>query len=165
MVGMKAIIPMNGYASVYSRHSSDTLDTYRCVGTLSDLEKSLNYLNNDNIAELTEIGLQSTIDTASKKGVTKNICCKYFSITFYKKGTCHIKFHPEAKPLIERLNIFAAQQRGWLPPSYGKTSYKDMDDESRAVIDSFQGEEAYDEVMRQPDKYLLNVGKLAMLTD
>lgn len=63
------------------------------------------------------------------------------------------------------MNIFAAQQRGWLPPSYGKTSYKDMDDESRAVIDSFQGEEAYGEVMRQPDKYLLNVGKLVMLTD
>lgn len=165
MVGMKAIIPMNGYASVYSRYSTDTLDVYHCVGTLSDLEKSLNYLNNDNITELTEIGLQSTIDTASKKGVTKNICCKYFSITLYKKGTCHIKFHPEAKPLIERLNIFAAQQRGWLPPSYGKTSYKDMDSESRAVIDNFQGEEAYDEVMRQPDKYLLNVGKLAMLTD
>ena len=161
MVGMKAIIPLNGYAA-YS-YSKKMLDVWHCMETLSDLEKALNYLNNGDIKSL-GLSLRDILEKANEEYKTKNICCKYFSVTFYKKGTCHIKFHPEAAPLIERLNIFAAQQRGWLPPSYGKTSYKDMDSESRAVIDSFQGEEAYNEVMRQPDRYLLNVGNLAMLT-
>ena len=34
----------------------------------------------------------------------------------------------------------------WLPPTYGKVRYDDMDEESRRVVDEFQGREKYDEV-------------------
>lgn len=67
--------------------------------------------------------------------ITKNIPCKFFDVTFYKKGTVHIVF--KCPELIDRFNIYAAQQRGWLPPCYGKKKYKDMDEEEKAVIDSF----------------------------
>lgn len=87
-----------------------------------------------------------------EQGITKNIACKFFQATFYKKGTVHITFTcPE---LIDRFNIYAAQNRGWLPPSYGKKSYKDMTAEEKTVIDSFQGEKAYNEVMAKSDYYL-----------
>ncbi len=56
--------------------------------------------------------------------------------------------------LIDRFNIYAAQQRGWLPPSYGKKQYAEMDAEEKAVVDSFQGAEAYAKVMRNPGYYL-----------
>lgn len=66
----------------------------------------------------------------------------------------HIKFHPETMKLIDRFNIFAAQKRGWLPPSYGKAAYSNMSVEEQAVIDSFQGEKAYQEVMANKQYYL-----------
>lgn len=56
--------------------------------------------------------------------------------------------------LIDRFNIYAAQQRGWLPPSYGKKQYADMDDAERKVVDSFQGAAAYAKVMQNPAYYL-----------
>lgn len=99
-----------------------------------------------------EVNLESELRKSFEQGITKNIACKFFQATFYKKGTVHITFTcPE---LIDRFNIYAAQNRGWLPPSYGKKSYKDMTAEEKTVIDSFQGEKAYNEVMAKSDYYL-----------
>jgi hypothetical protein len=86
---------------------------------------------------------------------------KYFSATFYKKGTVHLVFNcPE---LIERFNIYAAQQKAWLPPSYGKKTYTNMTEEEKAVIDSFQGEKAYAEIMAKANYYLAPVTDNKML--
>ena len=158
-VGMKAIIPSAG---AYSTWSGD-LDEYHCASLLDDLEKSLNYLNSDNEVDVMRLVLSSVISTAKAQGKTKNIDCTYFTVTFYKKGTCHIKFHEAARPLIDRLNIFAAQRRGWLPPSYGKVAYDSMDSEAQAVVDSFQGKEAYDRVMAEPGRYLIDASSMGLL--
>ena len=88
-------------------------------------------------------------------GKTKNIQCKYFSVTFYKKGTCHIVFHEQR--IVDILNIYGARSRNWLPPDYGKRRYEDMSPDAQAVIDEFQGKAAYDEVMNQPGVYLPNL--------
>ena len=42
--------------------------------------------------------------------------------------------------LVERLNINAARNRGWLPPRYGKATYGRMSAQERAVVDSFHGD-------------------------
>lgn len=80
---------------------------------------------------------------------------------FFKKGTMHIKFLPEAMPIVERLNIFGSQKHGWLPPNYGKSTYSELTEEEKAVVDSFHGddtagsgENAYAEVLRNAAFYL-----------
>ena len=111
-----------------------------------------------------DVDLWENLEMCFKRGVTKNIELKYFTATFYKKGTVHLVFTcPE---LIERFNIYAAQNKAWLPPSYGKKAYKDMDAEEKAVVDSFQGEEAYNEVLSKAGYYLAPVtnNQILMLT-
>jgi hypothetical protein len=39
-----------------------------------------------------------------------------------------------------------------------------MDDESRRVVDEFQGRDAYDQVMANTDDYLIDVKEIPMLT-
>lgn len=153
MVGKKVIIPGYLYADSWSH---DTLNTYRAYSLLSDIEKVLNYLDGHMTAE---VGLSGALDRANREGRTRNIQCKYFDMTCYKKGTVHLTFTcPE---LIDRLNIFCARQRNWLPPTYGRTAYANLDAEEKAVVDSFHGdgtegsgEQAYAAVMARPDYFL-----------
>jgi dUTPase len=44
----------------------------------------------------------------------------------------------------------------WLPPTYGKVKYEEMDTESRRVVDEFLGKEHYDKVMVNPDNYIID---------
>ena len=99
--------------------------------------------------------------SAEKMGVTKNIRLKYFTVTFYKKGTCHFTITNEE--LLKKFNIFGSEHKGWLPPCYGKKKYQDMTDEERSVIDSFQGEAEYNKVLCNKDYYLSDVGTMLML--
>lgn len=108
-----------------------------------------------------EVRLDWQLNAANSCGKTKNIYCKYFSVTFYKKGTIHIMWHPEIRDLIDRFNIFCSRQRGWLPPCYGKTAYSQMDVEEKAVVDSFHGdgtegsgEKEYTNVLARANYYL-----------
>ena len=71
---------------------------------------------------------------------TRNIDLKYFDVDIYKKGTVHIKFHPDAMPIVDRLNIYASRKKGWLPPSYGKADYSNLDVKEKEVVDSFHGD-------------------------
>lgn len=150
-VGMKCIIPSNGLFSSYS-WSRETFDIYKAYSLLSDIEKALDYLNGD--ADIHRYNLRSFLDYANRNGQTRNIDCTYFKVDMFKKGTVHIKFRPEAQPLVDKLNIYAARGKNWLPPCYGRKKYEDMTTEEKGVIDSFQGEEAYAKVMLQGDYYL-----------
>lgn len=51
----------------------------------------------------------------------------------------------------------------WLPPTYGKVRYDDMDEESRCVVDEFQGREKYDEVMNAPGEYIIDTRQAPLL--
>ena len=148
-IGKKCIIPANG-CFAESWHP-ELLSTYRCYSLLSDLEKVLNYLDRGQTTFHCNLDMELRRANAVKKA---KVDTTYFEATFYKKGTCHIKFHSDAQHIIDRLNIFAGLHRNWLPPYYGKVKYDDMDAEGRAVIDSYQGAADYEKVVASPAEYL-----------
>lgn len=155
-IGKKVIIPCYGVWNEWDGRPR----VYEAYNVLADIERILNFLDG-HMTE--EVNSESFLEYNFKQGITKNIKQKYYTVTFYKKGTVHLTFTcPE---LIDRFNIYAAQQKAWLPPCYGKKTYKDMTPGERAVVDSFQGEAAYNEVMEKAGYYLAPVtnGSVLML--
>ncbi len=150
-INSKVIIPI--YGCFASSWRSEKLDEYACVKLLSDMEKSLDYLDR---GKTENVDLLGCIHRANAVAQTRNINCKYFSITFYKKGTCHIKFHDQR--IVDILNIYAAQNKNWLPPCYGRKKYEDLTPDEKAVIDDFQTESEYREVCANTNEYLLPMG-------
>lgn len=160
MINKKVILPLNGafaYSYVSKKHE-DNFDKYKVFSVLSDVEKALNYLD---MGETGEVDLEHTLTVAAESGITRNIACKYFSVTLYKKGTCHVTFH--SQDIVDKLNIYGCRYKGWLPPSYGKVSYAKMSEEEKAVINEFQGQIAYQRVMAEPDRWIVDTSQ-ALLT-
>lgn len=155
-VGMKVIIPSNGCHASYG----GGLDTWRVNNLISDLERAMNYLDRGETSFHTPVDL--AVRTANEN-CTNKADFTYFTCVFYKKGTCHIKFKPEAARIIDRLNIFAGQRKNWLPPTYGKKHYADMTDEEKAVIDDFQGEENYEKILSDPSMLISTTASLVAL--
>ncbi len=154
-IGKKVILP----TYVFDRHYDGTQTFYkgRAYAIISDLEKSFDYLGGKRPEGY---NLDARLSWA-ENGSLRNVELAYFKVDFFKKGTIHLKFHPETMPLIERLNIYAARNRNWLPPSYGKTTYASMDAQEQAVVDSFHGDgtegsgqKAYAKVLARRDFYL-----------
>lgn len=144
-IGKKVIIPCRGVFSEYTGEPRK----YDAIEVLSDIEKILNFFDGNMTAD---VDLGETISRCFDEGRTRNIPCKFFSATFYKKGTVHLVFNcPE---LIERFNIYAAQNRGWLPPTYGRKKYSDMDADEKKVVNSFQGEAEYEKILENRGFYL-----------
>ena len=144
-IDKKVIIPAYGIFDEFYNKPRE----YKAYDVLSDIERILNFFDGNLTAD---VNLKETIESYFNQGTMKNIPCKYFKATFYKKGTCHLVFTcPE---LIKRFNIYAAKHRGWLPPSYGKKTYEQMDEEEKKVIDDFQGKEDYNIVLSKPEYYL-----------
>jgi hypothetical protein len=144
-IDKKVILPCYGVFSNWDGRPR----AYEARDVLCDIEKILNYFDGNMTAD---VDLEGKIRNYFEEGITKNIPLKFFKATFYKKGTVHLTFtNPE---LIERFNIYAAQNRGWLPPSYGKAKYEDMSESARKVVDSFQGREKYEQVLRNSGYYL-----------
>ena len=84
---------------------------YQVKSQLADIEKALNYLDGG----LTDgRDMELRLRHAAETGQTRKIRLKYFYVTFYKKGTCHLEFINE--DLLKKLNIFGSQQKKWLPP-------------------------------------------------
>ena len=153
-IGKKCILPCYGVFSSYDGRPR----AYEASGVVSDIERVLNFFAGDMTQN---VDLYSRISRYMEDyGTTKNIPCKFFTLTFYKKGTVHITFTcPE---LIDRFNIYAAKQRKWLPPSYGEKHFSEMDEEEQAVVNSFQGEAAYEDVLRRADYFLASPVAKAM---
>lgn len=153
-INKKVIIPLNA-TDWYDKSFRYTRATFE---TLSDIEKVLNYINNKDIES---IDLDETLKNTLEKGQNKNIECKYFFLTFYKKGTCHITFKDD--DLLLKFNIFGSQRKGWLPPGYGKKKYSEMDKEEKEIINEFQGEKEYNQVFNNQELFITNTSKLLML--
>lgn len=150
IINSKVIIPLRAF-SEYSWSKTYRPRDYTVYKELQDIEKVFNYLDGCMTAE---VNMDRQLGIAEQAERTKNIRLKYFSVTFYKKGTCHIVFsNPE---LLKKFNIFAARQRKWLPQEYGRRSYKDMSKEEQQVIDSFEGEESYSQTVANADYFLYN---------
>ena len=147
IINKKVILPwMNAWGRYNGSYDPAS---YEIIEKLADIEKALDYLSG---SSGNERSIHETLHEAKKIGQTKKIPLKYFTVTFYKKGTCHIEF--TNLELLKKLNIFGSQQKGWLPPAYGKKSYFDMDEEEKKVIDEFEGVESYVETMTNSDYYL-----------
>ena len=158
IINKKVIIPLKAYDDYYTDRFRPT--HYDIVRKLQDIEKCFNYLDGG----LTEaVDLEESLKFAEEYGETKNIQLKYFTVTFYKKGTCHIVFNDDE--LLKKFNIFGSQHKGWLPPSYGKKSYKDMTTEEKAVVNEFEGEKEYKKVMNNSRYYLFDGNNLNLLED
>lgn len=76
----------------------------------------------------------------------------YFFLDFFSK-----KMYPETEKIIEALNIYVSRGKNWLPPHYGKAAYDDLPDEEKTVINEFQGREAYEKVLNNPESYLYEI--------
>lgn len=145
-VGKKVIIPFyDAFSSWDKRFSS-----WRVASKFRDVEKVFDFLDSGRTDWPGDI--ESVFRIAETTQNTRNIDTKYFTVTFFKKGTAHLVF--KDMELLEKFNLFAGQKKGWLPPSYGKKKYADMNAEEQHVVDSFQGRERYEYVMSHADYYL-----------
>lgn len=158
IVNKKVIIPLRGWRDLEYSWGGFKPTNRDVIGKLKDIEKCFNYLDGG----LTEaVDLEESLEFAEEYGESKNIVLKYFNITFYKKGTCHITLTNDE--LLKKFNIFGAQHKGWLPPSYGKRKYSDMSQEEKAVVNDFEGESEYNKVMENTDYYLTDMSNMLML--
>ncbi len=144
----------NGY-----EYHLDEREAYR---TLSDMSKTLNFLANG-ICELQDDErLLFLLQSNFKRENAKNIETEHFVLTFYKKGTCHLKF--KNQDLLDKFNMFASQRKGWLPPSYGKKAYEDMTEEEQQTINEFQGKERYKEILRNKSAFIVEPEQIMLLS-
>lgn len=153
-VNKKCIIPCYG---MFSSWDKNRFEAYKAHEFLIDLEKALDYLTASPGDETNY--LAGRLNEAERTGMTKNISLRYFKVTFYKKGTCHITFHDPA--VVDKLNIFCAREKNWLPPCYGRKKYNDMTAEEKSVVDGINGDgtegsgqKGYAKVLASPSYYL-----------
>ncbi len=158
IVGKKVIIPFNGFGTF--TFNTDVIDVWKAEQKLSDIEKALNYLDGG-ITENVSIG--DVLKEANEKREYKNLQFKYFKATFYKKGTCHLVFDNEE--LLKKFNIFGSRKKGWLPQTYGRKKYSEMEKEEKTVIDEFEGEASYNKTMCNTNYYLFDASKSMMLIE
>lgn len=159
-INKKVIIPLNGYYDLSFSWGGFMPTRNDVIRKLEDIEKCFNYLDGG----LTEsVDLEESLKFAEEYGETKDIQLKYFTVAFYKKGTCHITFSNEE--LLKKFNIFGSRQKGWLPPSYGRIGYQDMTQEEKAVINEFEGEKEYNKVFSNRGYYLFDGNNLNLLED
>lgn len=152
-IGKKVIIPARGIFSEWSRNPR----AYDAYNVLADIERVLNFFDG-NMTE--EVDMQRELEKYFELGVTKNIPLKYFSVTFFLKGTAHIVFNcPE---LLDRYNIYIGKRRHWLPPTYGQKTYNEMNEDEKRVVNSFQGEKQYNKVMANKNYYLTGIRQQTM---
>lgn len=155
-INKKVIIPLSGYDDFWGRYNPTR---YQVLDKLKDIEKVFNYLDN---GQTEEIDITDNLKMAEHYQETRKIDLKYFYITFYKKGTCHIEF--KNMELLHKFNLFGSQRKGWLPPSYGKAKYNDMTAEEKTIINEFEGKDSYNNVMENKEYYIMNTEELLRLT-
>ncbi len=130
---------------------------------LDDLEKCLAFLQIGDSDYIYDIDLNNQLKVYQEQQITRKMQFRYFDVDVFKKGTMHIKFRD--LDLLKRFNIYGCQHKGWLPPSYGKKSYKDMNAEEKQVIDEYEGQQEYEKVYNNRENYILDVGQRMLLTD
>lgn len=146
-VNKKVILPAHAWSDIWKKMQY----CYSISEEFTDMEKAFNYLAGCPGAD---IHLERILQVAENNQQTKNIPCKYFDLTFYKKGTDHITF--KDMDLLKKLNIFGGKGKNMLPPRYGKVPYEDMTAEEKAVVNEFDGgAEEYMKVYLQRDKFIV----------
>lgn len=139
IVNKKVISNRSGYYG----YSYGSLSSSSSGGELvTDVHKVFSYLD----------GKLSNASDDDVKLVSQRLDMPYFTAIFYKKGTTHITFKDER--LLKKFNLIGSQRKGWLPPNYAQTAYKDMSSEEQAVVDEFEGAESYADTVAGYEYYL-----------
>lgn len=167
MIGKKVILPVNGMYSEYSWQTKN-VNVYKAKSVIEDIEKVFDYLD---CGETQPVSLDEALEVAAKIGTIKNMKCKYFTVTIYKKGTMHMTFHNQR--LVDKFNIYCCKGKNWLPGTYGKKNYQDMTPEEKQIVDNFNGngkqgsgESAYQAIVSDAKYYLQEPkSQVLMLTD
>ena len=153
-INKKIIIPLNAYSSVFCDFRA-----YNVTSKFNDIIKVFDYLDGGKTAD---INVSQILKYAEDIGQTAKIPLKYFNVTFYKKGTCHIEFLD--LELLEKFNLFGSQKKGWLPPNYGKKRYADMTAEEQEVVKEFSGgEKEYNKIFNKQDYYIVSSNNMLMI--
>lgn len=147
-VNKRVIIPF--YSEAFDSWNGRFHPThYSTEKTLCDIEKVFDYLSG---SKPDYEGLHRRMDAAEKTVLSRGIELQYFKVTFFKKGTCHIEFTD--LDVLHKFNLYAARDKKWLPPCYGRKGYQEMDAEEKKVVDAFEGEESYERVLRRKEYFL-----------
>ena len=164
-----------GYRIVFPKLSvfAHTFDSYcdsfnkeKAAHIVHDIECALYLLNGGKEASKAIDPMSAVTDNAiCGKSLGKSITFTFFTGSFYKNGTMKLKFKSSAKRLIDRLNIFVGMNRGWLPTDYGTKPYDALSEAEKETIDSFQSREEYEEVVANPDKYIVKDFDIDTLLD
>lgn len=158
-IGMKVILPVSGgiAENITRKNKYGLRDAERVI---SDIEKVFEYLDGNMSAH---VDLHGVLEAAFQSGNNRNIRCKFFEVTLFKKGTMHIKFYDQR--LVDRFNVYCCSKKNWLPPNYGRTVYADMSREEREIVDGFNGNgtegsgaTAYAAIMARPEYFLAEPG-------
>lgn len=149
-VNKRVIIPCINAFNDYDGRFEPT--GYRIGSKLCDIEKVFDYLSGSTPYY---DGLTASLDAAKKDNQSSGIRLRYFKVTFYKKGTCHVEFTD--MDVLHKFNLYAARDKNWLPPCYGRKTYKEMDQAEKAVVDSFEGEKSYERVLSRKEYFLQEV--------
>lgn len=146
-VNKKVILPLSTWSDIWKEFKFG----YNATEKFTDIEKAFNYLAGCPGAS---IHIPYILKRAEDAGQTKNISCKYFDLTFYKKGTVHIVF--KDLELLKKLNIFGGKGKNMLPPRYGKVPYEDMTTEEQVVVNEFDGgREEYMNIYNHREQYIV----------
>lgn len=164
IINKKVILPWVNAFGDSPKDSEFRPTKYKIWEKLSDIEKALNYLDCGR-TDVPENASYKALKEAEECGNSQKIHLKFLDVTFYKKGTCHIEFRD--LELLKKLNIFGSQQKGWLPPSYGKKRYSEMTPEEQRVVNNFEGKSSYAETLANVSYYIYDantaVPKLEMV--
>lgn len=138
----------------------------RAYDRLKDIEKVFTYIDKG-VLQMDHVDLEKALKFSFKYGETKNIECTYFTLDFYKKGTCHIKFNDKYKKVLDRFNYVCCHLKGWLPNSYGKKSYKDMTEQEKEIVKAYVGsEKQYNEdISKNPDLYNFDMNSMLLMNE
>lgn len=151
---VKTSMPISIFYKDYSNTTKISTSAYyhTCnVNLLHDLEKAFNYLGGTPQTSWDSYDIMRYVEKSEQ---IKNVRFRYFTVNFFKKGTAHITFTDENLDTLKKFNIFGSQQKGWLPPSYGKKKYQDMTPEEKSVINEFQGEDDYRYTLEHADQFI-----------
>ena len=151
----KVIIPLDAFSSYDKRFEPD----YRAQSRLSDIEKVMNYLD---CGRTEDFKMYDALMKAKSEGQNRDIDTKFFKVDLFKKGTCHLTFKDEN--ILKKFNLYCGRKSNWLPDDYGKKPYRHLDDEERAIVDSFEGRESYEDTYMHQDFYLPKASDMIMLT-
>lgn len=71
----------------------------------------------------------------------RKIKSTYFEISVFKKGIIHLTILDDG--ILRRFNVEACKDKNWLPHNYSTKPYKDLSEEEKNIVETFEGKESY----------------------